>query len=162
LSRSAIADAGPLIALARLGRLSLLTAVFDEVLVPEAVAHECWANAALPGAAELLAAAKKNLFRVVPVEARELKVSRSLGPGELAVLQLALQNRAILLMDDRQGRLAARRLGLGVVGTGGLLIEAKRRGAIGEIRPVLDQLTCNGYRLADQLAAELLRLAGED
>ena len=39
-----IADAGPLIALARIDQLSLLPALFDEVVVTEAVANELLAG----------------------------------------------------------------------------------------------------------------------
>ena len=45
-----------------------------------------------------------------------------LHPGEIEALQLALQAKAVgVLMDDRDGRKAARQLGLTVVSTLGLL-----------------------------------------
>ena len=48
--KAAVADAGPLIALARIGHLSLLPEVLGEVLVPEAVVSECVRDRSRPGA----------------------------------------------------------------------------------------------------------------
>jgi predicted nucleic acid-binding protein len=50
LGRSVVADAGPLIALGRVGQLALLPKVLGEVLVPQAVITECQIDAAKPGA----------------------------------------------------------------------------------------------------------------
>lgn len=50
-----------------------------------------------------------------------------------------------------------------VIEGGGVLIEAKRRGAIDAIRPILDRLlTEAGFRLAPLLLAAVLREATED
>jgi len=48
-----------------------------------------------------------------------------------------------------------------VIGTGGLLLLAKREGVIARIAPVIDELASHGYRLSEGLRRELLVLAGE-
>jgi predicted nucleic acid-binding protein len=45
--------------------------------------------------------------------------------------------------------------------TVGLLLAAKLRGELAELRPVLDQLTSQGFRISAQLAAEVLKAANE-
>lgn len=51
-----VADAGPLIALGRLDKLSLLGAIFDGVIVPQAVYDETQSRPDLPDAVLLLGA----------------------------------------------------------------------------------------------------------
>ena len=69
--------------------------------------------------------------------------------------------RATLLMDDRAGRTAAAMPGLPVVGTAGLLIQAKGRGLVPAVLPLLQTIRSNGYRFTDALLAAAAKLAGE-
>jgi predicted nucleic acid-binding protein len=48
-----------------------------------------------------------------------------------------------------------------VKGTGGLLVEAKARGFIPEVRPLLEKMKAEGYFLSPRLMNECLRRAGE-
>ena len=64
-----------------------------------------------------------------------------LDPGDEAGLAWALAHPGTAaIIDDRRGRRVASVLGIPVVGTLGLIIEAKRRGTIPAARPVVDQL----------------------
>ena len=54
---------------------------------------------------------------------------------------MALQLGAdLVLLDEKEGRCAAQRLGLRVVGVVGILLEAKAKGSIRRVRPHLDAL----------------------
>ncbi|MFB6259283.1 MAG: DUF3368 domain-containing protein [Thiohalorhabdaceae bacterium] len=64
-------------------------------------------------------------------------------------------------MDGRRGRLEARRLGVEVIGTGAVLVAAKHKGLVNEVRPLLGSLTQNGYRLSESLRQALLEKSGE-
>ncbi|HRQ91016.1 MAG TPA: DUF3368 domain-containing protein [Bacteroidia bacterium] len=66
-----------------------------------------------------------------------------------------------ILLDDRKAREAAQRLGIPVTGTVGLFLNAKEVGVVTSIRPFLDALDANQFRIGDALRAEALRLAGE-
>jgi predicted nucleic acid-binding protein len=81
--------------------------------------------------------------------------------GESEAIALAYETRTRIILDDRKAREAAQRLGVSVTGTVGLLIKAKEMGVIAEIRPILDALDANQFRIGETLRAEALRLAGE-
>jgi uncharacterized protein len=86
-----------------------------------------------------------------------------LGRGETEAMQLALQvNADWLLLDDRQARSAAVKLGIRCVALTGLLIKAKQLGHVRSIRDLLDRLEQRGgLYLSDAVKEEALRQAGE-
>jgi hypothetical protein len=87
----------------------------------------------------------------------------SLGDGELAVISGALERRAtgkvVAGLDDRVARSAARGLGIGVIGTLGILrlmFESKtitRK----ELEDYCDSLSNAGFRMTGELLTEILR-----
>lgn len=76
---------------------------------------------------------------------------------------MALELEAdLVLLDEREGRRIAQRLGLRVMGVVGILLDAKSHGAIDAIRPHLEALRQSaGFFLSDAVVAEALALAGE-
>lgn len=52
-------------------------------------------------------------------------------------------------------------IGLERIGRLDLLIKAKQEGVIATVRPLLDALDANHFRISDALRAEALKLAGE-
>ncbi|MCS6831850.1 MAG: DUF3368 domain-containing protein, partial [bacterium] len=67
-----------------------------------------------------------------------------------------------LLIDERIGRRVAERLGLRFIGVLGVLIEAKERGVIETVKPVLDALISRaGFWIGDDLYARVLQEAKE-
>lgn len=157
-----VADAGPLIGLARADGLYLVRSVFDEVLLPPAVSAECCRDISRPGAEAIRAAVASGELRV-EVAAKEADVvwPPGLGSGERKAIELALDQEAGVLMDDLLGRRMAKHLALPVLGTGGLLLLAKARGAIERIGPWLVALRQHGYFMSRALVQELLRRADE-
>ncbi len=67
----------------------------------------------------------------------------------------------LLLIDDRQGRQAARRLNLLLTGLAGIVIRAKQAGLVPLVRPILEQIRAAGYWLTDELLDHAAQLAGE-
>ena len=160
-----VADAGPLIALAKIDRLGLLADLFDEVWLPEIVGHEILAKAG-PETARIEAALGRFL-RVVPppydLAAHLAPIARGLDAGERAVIAVA-GTRPLpitVLMDDAAGRSVARRAGLAVLGLAGLLIMARQRGAIDAVVPLMLAARERGYWLDDELIATVRRLTKE-
>ena len=130
----AVTNAGPLIALAKLGVVSLLARLYDPVLVPTAVFDEVVTRGLELGEADAyavqLAVARRELQVITEdaAEAEPAEENASLHSGELAVIRLARQAQADwLLLDDQLAREHAQQLGLRVKGTLGVLVDAYRR-----------------------------------
>ena len=131
-----VCDAGPLIALGRLGQLGLLLKLGAEILIPREVYTEVVTEGLRLGASDAAAVdllVRRNRIHVIDVSLPSPAPAWSEGidAGELAVILLAQQQSADrVLVDDSHARRAARQAGLRVKGTVGLLLEAFRRGWI--------------------------------
>lgn len=166
MNRIVVADAGPLIALARIEHLSLLFALYGSVVVPEAVLAELCVESDRAGARALSAALAEGVIEPrAPsrsCEADMASLGLLLDAGESAAILLAQETQCrFLLIDERRGRQIARRLGIPVVGLAGVLLAAKQKALLESVGSVLAALSRQGYRLSDALVAEVLRLAGE-
>ena len=152
-----VADASVLIALAQIGQLSLLQRLFGEIVIPPAVAHEVSPSLPqIPGWIETRAVQR-------PLDARV--IAARLDPGETEAIALALQAKVErVILDDLPARRLAMRLGLGlgVIGTAGVLFLAKQRELIPAVRPSLDALKAAGFRLRKDVYDEVLKAAGEN
>ena len=86
----------------------------------------------------------------------------TLDKGEASAIALAIElGDVLLVVDDLKGRKEAKRLGLSITGTLGVLFSAKQRGFIPALKPCLDKLQEVDFRIAPQIVEELLRLSGE-
>jgi predicted nucleic acid-binding protein len=141
--------------LERIGAQELLPRLYGEVHVPDAVWHEVFSLRTDRTPAWLV--------RHPPAaSATAPSWSERLDRGETEAILLARELRAdLLLIDESVGRKVARRVGLRVTGVVGVLLEAKRRGEVSFIAPLLHRLREAGFWLAHDLAAQALREAGE-
>lgn len=156
-----VSDTSPIRALAHLDRLDLLGSLFDEVLIPPAVARELRAPrraAALEPSPishlTLTERPKPESFQSIPVE---------LDAGEAEAIALALERGiTAILIDERTADAAARRLGLMPVGVLGILLQAKSAGLIDRIIPLVQRLRGElRFRMTDELQEQVRRLANE-
>lgn len=153
-----VADSSPLIYLSRIGALHVLHTLFDQVVVPRAVWNE--AIERRPSAPGIGALRQASWLQVVEDSALELDLG--LDPGETAAILLAESLRAdLLLIDEWIGRNVARARGLRVRGTLGVLVQARQQGSIPALKPVLDALVAEGFRIAPALVREALAHVGE-
>jgi hypothetical protein len=97
-----ICNSGPLIALGILGRLDILKSLFDEVLVPETVQKEIeQGGVKLSGLEDFRRA---DWIRVVPPREKSDELLESLlDIGEAAVISLAREQKAVLVLIRAQG-----------------------------------------------------------
>jgi predicted nucleic acid-binding protein len=128
-----LCDAGPVIALAKLNRLDLLAELYEEVQIPRAVYDEVVVQGFARGAPDALTVRlfwRRRDWPVVDVPDTVLSAYEPpviLDPGETEVLALAQTLDSVLvLMDDEVARAEARRLGIDVCGTLGVLARAFR------------------------------------
>jgi len=157
-----VINAGPLVALSMVGRLDLLEALYTRVLVPGAVMQEVvTAGAGRIGAREVADAVF--LERVLVEPPPDPLLAGELGPGEAEVIALAhRQGARLVILDERRARrIAEHAYGLPVKGTAGLLVSAKRKGAVPAVRPLLEAMVQKGYFLAERLVERACREAGE-
>lgn len=150
-----VADASALICLGRVDQLQILPALFGRIVVPPAVAAEVThRQPTLPVWIDVREPRRPLDHRVVTAH---------LGAGETEVLSLGLElDGAWLVLDDAQARALGRRLGLRMLGTAAVLIEAKRVGLLARVRPTLDALLAKGFRLDRRVYDRILRVADEE
>jgi uncharacterized protein len=85
-----------------------------------------------------------------------------LDTGEAAVIQTALEHgECSVVFDDLKARRIARRGGLSVTGTVGVLLVAKHNGVLDNITEALANLAARGMWISDDLRRAALLAAGE-
>ena len=160
-----VCNASPVIALAKIDRLSLLRELSSSVLIPETVFHEVLAKPGLD-ASRILSASRSFLDvrnpPVIPDPSVQF-ASRQLDAGEQEVIALAsaIPAPVTVLLDDAAGRRVASRLGLPLLGFVGLLLLAKQRLQIAAVLPLVEQARNHGYWLSDEILEIAKSLAGE-
>jgi predicted nucleic acid-binding protein len=152
-----VSDTGPIISLAILGKLDLLESLYNDVIIPEEVWRELERNMEkLP-----INAALRFKERVVPVTKRR-EIDAPIEPGEKEAILLYEEHHADrLLLEDQEGRRYAEACGIVCTGTLGVLELAKRRGLIGEMRPLLAALLENRRHYSRRLLDSFLILHNE-
>jgi predicted nucleic acid-binding protein len=132
-----LANAGPLIALAKLNRLSLLSDPYRVVQVPRSVYREVVEQGLARGATDagtirlFLEKSGWPILEVPAPSSHDYDPPVVLDPGERDLLVLAQSMPVdLLLIDDEVARGEARRLGLAVRGTLGVLAHARRAGRL--------------------------------
>lgn len=158
-----VADSGPLIALARLGLLSLPANLFREALVTATVWDEVTRERGRAEWHALDAALRAGQLRVVddPADLPPPLALARLDDGERSAIALALAQGAVVLVDEKRGRAVAAGLGLHVLGTLGLLVRARDAGLVQHVRPLAEALLQGGYHLARPLVERMLAAIGE-
>ena len=156
-----VSDTSVLIYLIEIGRIDLLQSLTEEVLIPEAVAHE------LNKGGDTLPPDLKSLpVRVIQASeySTRIREAESLGLdlGETEAIALALTlDGALLLIDERKGREVAKKLGLKFTGLLGVLRVAKLKGRVELVKPLVDELLQLGFRIHPSLYKSFLRTVGE-
>jgi predicted nucleic acid-binding protein len=155
-------DTSPLIFLAKLGHLDLLRQGADTVCTPQAVLNEVRARPdEATQAIEHAALSWLSVRQITNRDAVDI-VRADLDLGEAEVIALAIEIAADqVVMDDLDARRFARRVGLDLIGTVGLLLAARLRGEIPSVREEIDRLLALGFRVAPALVEAVLREAGE-
>jgi predicted nucleic acid-binding protein len=142
-----------LIALDKIGLLDDLENLFDELVIPPAVAVEIAPTVRAPSWI-----AQRSLTQ--PVDPQLL--SAALGPGETEAIALAMERGSrLVLIDELAGRKTANHLKVPVVGTLGLLLVAKEEGIVGALAPVVQALLATGFFASPTLINAILVRAGE-
>ncbi len=150
-NRIIIADSSCLIALSNIGELDLLKKVYTEIsITPEIVAEfgetiPEWMNI-------------ETVSDNTKIELLELELDR----GEASAIALALeQENSLLIIDEKKGRLIAKRMRITITGILGVILKAKEVGIITVVKPIIEKLESVDFRISEKLKKQILDKAGE-
>ena len=155
-----ISDSSALISLLSVEKLDILGKLFETVMIPEAVYNEVF-NKKVSN----LDLKKTKFLQIEKVTDRKMVklLKMQLGYGESEVIALALEKGIDrVIIDDKQARKVADKLGLKVIGTLGILILAKEKQVIKEVRPlVLSMMEKINFRIDRALLNKILGILNE-
>lgn len=159
-----IADASPLIGLARVSGVSWLKDLFGVVLIPSVVADEVLTGH-FPDQEALIQAAIEAGWLRLAVNIGTGPALPDLDEGEAASIRLALSfgpaNSTLLLIDERAGRATATEFGLTVAGTAAAIGMARQQGLITSARAVFAKLHASDFRISVPVIETVLKRCGE-
>ncbi|MBE0540017.1 MAG: DUF3368 domain-containing protein [Verrucomicrobia bacterium] len=157
-----VSNTSPLSNLTLIGRLELLKRRYGSVHIQ--VEKELSALSHPQARASLASALSEGWLKVEQaVPPTPFSLPLPLDAGESAALALAAATQAdVLLIDEKQGRSAARQLGLPIGGLLGELIHARQQGWIPELRSEIRRLREDaGFFVTAELELFLLTQVGE-
>jgi uncharacterized protein len=143
--------------------IGFLAQLYGTVIIPEAVWHEVVVEGADQPGAEAVSASSWIVRRTVTNRPLVHALRQELDAGEAEAIALAVEiDDALLLMDERLGRDTVRHFGIRYTGVVGVLIEAKHKGLVQALQPLLDALrNLVGFRVSEALYRRVLQDEGE-
>lgn len=160
-----VANSSVLIALSIIGQLELISQRFPEgILIPQAV----WDEVVETGKDQYGAEKVKSISWLTVCKVKDENLVSALcielDKGESEAIALCCEQKAdVILLDEKDARRVANRLGLLTLGTVGILIWAKRNGLIDDLRNQLNDLQIRGkFRLSKSVYQQALKSVGED
>ena len=149
--KTIIADSSCLILLDKIKELELLKMLFGKVIITSIIAEEF--GVPLPEWILIKDAENKNYQNIL-----ELSVDK----GEASAIALAVEQLdCLLILDDQKARKLAAELKLKYTGTVALLVEAKLKGYITSVQPIINKIRKTNFRLTPELEKKILSSAGE-
>lgn len=156
-----IANASPVIVLAKSGYLDLLIALSTELLLPKMVVEEVAAGPPTDPARQRLEGGW-GIIATPKAMSNEL-LEWGLGPGETAVLALAQERApATAVLDDAAARTCAKVIGVPVIGTLGIILRARKYGLLPSAAEALKTVRNAGLHLDDETIRAALERIGEN
>lgn len=158
-----VSNTSPIINLAAIGQSNLLYQLYEKIIIPKVVNQEI----AIVGSGQLGVKDVSKLDWITTQQVSNQALVKALqielDKGEAEAIALTVELKAdLLLIDERLGRSVASRFDLKFIGILGLLIEAKHKGLIQKVEPILDDLkTKAGFWINQSLYVYVLVTAGE-
>jgi predicted nucleic acid-binding protein len=152
-----VADTSPLNYLLQINCESALPALYKRIIVPSAVLAEL----SHPDTPTVVSRWLLHLPEWIDIRQTASQPDPSLAlldPGEREAIQLAQEHHAaLLLIDERRGRLEAHRRGLATTGTLGVLLAAHQRGLLNAEIMYEQLLTTTNFRSTPELESRFLQ-----
>jgi predicted nucleic acid-binding protein len=157
-----VSNTSPLIFLSKIGRLEILSALFDKVYISMAVYHEFTVNKNDDANQIIHDKITSGLIEVFKVQ-NEVAVKTLMGRlhfGEIETIigagELKVQR---VILDDLYARNKARQFDLLVTGTLGILLLGYHEGIIKDIQAEIQKLKIAGFRISDDIIEKILSLS---
>jgi predicted nucleic acid-binding protein len=154
-----VSNTTPIISLAAIGRLDILEKLFGKVIIAEAVYNEIKAK---PGYG--FEQIDCDFIEVQPIKGllyKDLLLSQ-LDSGEAETIILAKEiNADFVIIDENIGYQFANQVGLTAIRTLSLLLKAKEKGHIAQLKPLLDEMIAKGRWYSNAVYRNFLEQAGE-
>jgi len=132
-----ISDTSCLILLDKIGELELLNKLFGTIITTNEVAKEF--GQTLPYWVEIKEPSNKNFQSIIEA---------SVDKGEASAIALAIElNNCLLIIDDLKGRKFTNKIGITIIGTIGVIVDAKLTGHIISVKPILDKIKLTNFRI---------------
>ena len=157
--RKVVVNTTPLIALSEIGKINLLRDMYGSIYIPEAVLDEVKHEPAYSYVNNA-----SDWIRVVKVqdESQRKMFQSRLHAREVEVIMYAIESDAdLVILDDKLARKTAKYLNLTITGTLGVIIKAKERGYINEVKPIMEKLIQNGLYVSIDVQKMVLKRTGE-
>ncbi|MGB6199842.1 MAG: DUF3368 domain-containing protein [Candidatus Acidiferrales bacterium] len=151
-----VADTSPINYLILIEEIDILTKMYGRVVIPHAVREELLRASAPQVVRNWIAQFPAWLEVRGPASALDTSLA-SLDAGERDAIMLAGELHADqLIVDDRQGRQAAEKRGIPVMGTLGVLREGATLGLL-DLRAAVKRLEATSFYVAPEVLARLLK-----
>jgi hypothetical protein len=156
-----VSNTSPILNLALIDRLSLIQEQFGKVSITQAVLKELRVEENLPGSKLMKNALESGWIQVEEVHDSPILriLNRDLDKGEAEAIALALELKAeLILLDEREARIAAKNLELRITGVLGILLRAWHQKRIPSLQHELKMLRNEaGFRIANHLYDKILQ-----
>lgn len=161
--RKVVVNTTPLIALSHVGQLEVLKMLYGSIVIPEAVYRELSVKTD-----SVCKRTVDNSLDWIQIGSIQNQMAKSmyktqLHEGEVEVMILSKEIGAdVVIIDDANAKKHAKYLELPVTGTLGVLIKAKQKGYIHELKPILQRMTDKGIYISKNLIELCLKQVGEE
>lgn len=160
--RKVIVNSTPLIALCHVNQLNILRQLYGEITIPKAVYDEISVKEESVCKKSVDEALGWIHIQEIQNQMAKTMFKSQLHDGEVEVMILAMEQQAsVVVIDDRNAKKYAKYLDLPVTGTLGVLMKAKQKGYLSELKPVLDVMIQNGIYIKPSLVELCLKQVGE-
>ena len=155
-----VSNTTPLVTLASVDKLDILKELYGKIYIPIAVLNEIKA-----GKRKIGYFAIDTVDWIIPKQITNvfsMSYLIDLHEGEAETIILAEELQAdIVLIDEKFARGFAEIRGLTLSGSLGVLLEAKKRGIISEVKPLIEKMLANRRYLSEKIILDLLKSVNE-
>jgi predicted nucleic acid-binding protein len=149
--KTIISDTSCLILLSKIGKLDLLNKIYGEVIITPEISIEF--GQSLPDWIKIISVKNRS---------KQIEFEKIVDLGEASALALALEfSDVLVVLDDKRGRILAKKLNIEMTGTLGTLVKAKQKGIIPKLKPILEILKSFNFRINPEIEEGALKLVGE-